>query len=86
MASEHAAAGTRAEPHKIAALFAKYETIAVNGGDLQLGRTAIVEHSETAHLVSVPGWHVWELDGFGNVKRSRAIFDVADFKRQIAGK
>jgi len=44
------------------------------------------QHADTGNLVSLPGWHEWELDDDMHVKRCRGFFDASDLARQITGK
>lgn len=44
------------------------------------------QHADTGNLVSLPGWHEWELDDDMHVKRCRGFFDASDLERQITGK
>ena len=44
------------------------------------------QHADTGELVSLPGWHEWELDDDTRVKRCCGFFDASDLARQITGK
>ena len=42
-------------------------------------------HAKTGNLVTLPGWHEWELNENMKVEHCRGYYDAASFERQVAG-